>query len=437
MSSAEAAVTRSYCKNKASHGTNKASTSSGASAAATSRGNSAKDDASSEPGLEFRGIFGGVFSNSATNVPGNRDKQGVAMRNRFNVVKFRGGVEVVYHVNQMMSISVVGGLDVGQNKIRPEIGTRFAANSYSAEHLTVLLKNLFDSVSGNLSSLVDGDTIDGGTCAKLVKVLRYLGGGAEVVDPAFVTGPAGGDRKADDATLSDYSKNAATVRNDLAPFGVSMAGLDQLRDAIASYYPQFASLLLSIKDKTTWASGLGDATTAEASILGNIISPGVAYPQGVYLDADFAPICSMTAAAAIAAKKAFVDGKIAEYVKSASNGKPTFGVRPYVTIKFRGRLPWCCGDATYLFLGLGLIHQNGKASYDNGLAPESFSKLGTTASIGLERQLSSKNLAFSLEVTKTMKSTYNLGTTQLFGQPLVKKVKLEDTAVGLSIIYKF
>jgi hypothetical protein len=392
----------------------------------------------------LRAIFGVTVGNAAVTVPENRNKQGVDVKKSSTIGGAMLALEYVVPVSPCFAIGIEGGAYIGQNKAKARVGTYYGANSVELQRLTASARNFFAVMAHNIAiAVADANIIGGGIGAidagvfrNFAQVMRYIGGSAEHVDANFLNNPAHADHIFD-TILGNAPNVAATWANFweegrsadlLEPFGgATMDGLNQLREFITTYYPGAATFLQSFY---LGIPGGADVSPASSRLLAEIFSGNYAilFPRIGGILADFS---TMTADGIDAALQAFRSGTLAEIRNSAGNGRPTFGVCPYLAMKLRYYLTNL--DST-VYLKAGFIRQSGVANFDNGIAPKSFHKISALLGIGFEKNLKNKWSA-ALEVLRILKTKSDIGSIRIFRQDVSQKVKLQDTRVSILLIY--
>lgn len=400
----------------------------------------------------LRAILGLTIGNAAVSVPENWDKQGVGVKKNFTSGGATVALEYVLPLTRRFAVGLEGGVFLGQNRAKANVGTNYAANSLEFQRTTAAIKDLFAVMGSNIAAAARNanfinlggggggggavvDAIEANVFARFSAAMRYLGGSGEAPDVAFLTEPehAGGififDGAIDDvnpnATLANFLVGHAV--NPLEAFGGrNMEGINRLREIITTHYPSVASFLQHIRPVAPPANIPVHTSDTLMQILTGRDSTG--RPFG----ADLTPLTDLTNEQIDAALQPFFSGVLAEISKAAESGKPSFGVCPHLALKLR----WYSLDlAGIIYLKVGLTRQSGVAHFDNGLAPRSFNKISPILGLGVEKKLNANGLAISFEVLKILPANANVCTVRLLGKNVTQKVKLQDTRIVVQLVY--
>jgi hypothetical protein len=212
-------------------------------------------DKSTLNNVGLRAVLGLSVGNGNASVSQNRDKQGVSVRKSSGLGGVTLGVECIVPITPLVSVGFGGGVYVGPNKMKANAGTYYRNDSAELRKITADVNNFFNVIAANINfAAVRGGggyggipLVDAGVFANFCRVMRYIGGANENVDPNFIGAAAAADGIYDIAAFP-AAPNAAAVfanflvlggaANPLDAFGgMNMGALNRLREIVTTYYP--------------------------------------------------------------------------------------------------------------------------------------------------------------------------------------------------------
>jgi hypothetical protein len=378
-------------------------------------------------GLRFK--VGIALGQSIASCPENHDKQWGVVKRRFTTGGITTGFEWITPVTSAFSVGFEAGVSVGKNRARTNVATYYRADSAALQKKTAEANKFFSTIGTSTGSaaalglsVAAAGAIENGVFRNFVSVMEYLGGENVPIDGNFITFPQSPIGLFD--PVGRVVNAAATFANFVE--NVDVSSLDEIRNLLLTYYPDFASVLRNFY----WAGG-ANLSSANAQLLSLIFSGGDIMAADAALgNAGLAPnfaAFNHTAEAEVQARRlTLLDGMCAEIRKSAENGKPSFGVCPHLAMKFRFQLPV---QKAVIYAKTGITYLLGTASFDNGIPEKKFGKVGIIAGGGVEKNFGRYNMG--IEIMRTFATSKNIGTIRVMNSNIQEKVKLSKTEASL------